>query len=230
MAPFAALTPTARLGRYERGSNNSAPPNVWTVTGGSQKVRPGVSSFATNPAGAGASIHPLLDLASGIVPAAEQARTIVFLRATGGMRLVPEPQRKLLYDSLYDAMRAHPCAIKASREAFDTLTGELEGVYGFLSVNHLLARAGQVRRAPCESDVSPEPPRTRVPQAISRASTASSRCAPVPQITQDEIGSVGALDLGGASTQITTPLPRAARENSAGAGTVSVVLPGRRVY
>jgi len=108
-------------------------------------VSPGVSSFANNPAGAGASIHPLLDLASGMVPAAEQAQAVVFLRATGGMRLVAEPQRALLYDSLYAAMRSHPCAIKAPREAFDTLSGQLEGVYGFLAVNHLLARVGQVR-------------------------------------------------------------------------------------
>ena len=47
------------------------------------------------------------------------------------------------------------------------------------------------------------------------------------QISPTEIGTVGALDLGGASTQITTPLPRSATDNGH-AGTISIPLPSRR--
>jgi Golgi nucleoside diphosphatase len=108
-------------------------------------VTPGVSFFASDPARAGRSILPLLELASRIVPIAHQPDALVFLRATGGMRLVPEPHRSQLYDELFAAVAAHPSQLKATREAFGTLSGELEGVYAFLSVNHLLARMGQVR-------------------------------------------------------------------------------------
>lgn len=130
--------------RFERAHGGSAPPMVRAVPGGSLKVKPGVSSFASDPPLAGQSILPLLDLASRIVPVAQQPDAIVLLRATGGMRLVPEPRRSQLYDALFTAVASHPSQLKAPREAFGTLSGELEGVYAFLSVNHLLARTGQV--------------------------------------------------------------------------------------
>lgn len=57
---------------------------------------PGISSYADNPAGAGASLKPCLDKAMKIVPAEQQRETPTYLGATAGMRLLryrrcPEP-------------------------------------------------------------------------------------------------------------------------------------------
>ncbi|NXP62535.1 ENTP8 diphosphohydrolase, partial [Chloropsis cyanopogon] len=49
---------------------------------------PGISSYADDPAGAGASLKPCLDRAMKIVPAEEQRKTPTYLGATAGMRLL----------------------------------------------------------------------------------------------------------------------------------------------
>ena len=58
---------------------------------------PGISSYADDPAGAGASLKPCLDKAMKIVPAEQQRETPTYLGATAGMRLLrywhcPEPR------------------------------------------------------------------------------------------------------------------------------------------
>ncbi|XP_039576272.1 ectonucleoside triphosphate diphosphohydrolase 8-like [Passer montanus] len=49
---------------------------------------PGISSYADDPAGAGASLKPCLDRAMKIVPAEQQRETPTYLGATAGMRLL----------------------------------------------------------------------------------------------------------------------------------------------
>ncbi|NXB79584.1 ENTP8 diphosphohydrolase, partial [Donacobius atricapilla] len=49
---------------------------------------PGISSYADDPAGAGASLKPCLDKAMKIVPAEQQRDTPTYLGATAGMRLL----------------------------------------------------------------------------------------------------------------------------------------------
>jgi len=53
-------------------------------------VKPGLSSFKTDPVAAADSLQPLLERARAVVPAAQRARTPVFLRATAGLRMVGE--------------------------------------------------------------------------------------------------------------------------------------------
>uniref|UniRef100_A0A8V5HHD3 Ectonucleoside triphosphate diphosphohydrolase 8 n=1 Tax=Melopsittacus undulatus TaxID=13146 RepID=A0A8V5HHD3_MELUD len=49
---------------------------------------PGISSYADDPAGAGASLKPCLDKAMEIIPAEQQRETPTYLGATAGMRLL----------------------------------------------------------------------------------------------------------------------------------------------
>lgn len=49
---------------------------------------PGISSYADDPAGAGAGLKPCLDRAMEIVPAEQQRETPTYLGATAGMRLL----------------------------------------------------------------------------------------------------------------------------------------------
>ncbi len=57
-----------------------------------EQLKPGLSSFAADPAGGAASLKPLLDAAVAAVPAAARASTPVQLRATAGLRMLPGVQ------------------------------------------------------------------------------------------------------------------------------------------
>lgn len=48
----------------------------------------GISSYADDPAGAGASLKPCLDKAMTVIPAEQQWQTPTYLGATAGMRLL----------------------------------------------------------------------------------------------------------------------------------------------
>jgi apyrase len=128
------------------------------------QVTPGISSFEAHPENAGTSLTKLLERAEQVVPTSEHANTLVLLRATAGMRLLTRRRAQRIYNSLYDAVLARG-SFRPQREDFGTLSGEDEGVFGWLSANYLLRRSGRIGDA--------------------------------------ELGSVGALDLGGGSTQIT---------------------------
>ena len=148
-------------------------PDVVAEPGGYKKVTPGISSFETSPEAAGGSIVPLVELAERVVPASEHARTLVLLRATAGMRLISRRRAQRIYTSLYNAVIARG-TFQPRREDFGTLSGEDEGVFGWLCANYLLARSGQIK----------------------------------------SIGSIGALDLGGGSTQITLATGAHANDHS----------------
>ena len=142
-------------------------PDVRAEPGGHLKVKPGISSFESNPEEAGASILPLIELAERVVPREEHSRTLVMLRATAGMRLISRRRAQRVYASLYEAVARRGTFTSTRRQHFGTLSGDDEGVFGWLSANYLLRRSG------------------RIPQ----------------------MGAVGALDLGGGSTQITLQVP-----------------------
>ena len=148
-------------------------PEVEEVPGGRLKVTPGISSFESHPESAGSSLTPLLELAERVVPASEHSKTLVLLRATAGMRLISKRRAQRIYTSLYDAVVARG-RFKPRREDFGTLSGEDEGIFGWLCANYLLKRAGRI----------------------------------------STLGTVGALDLGGGSTQITLATTAHASESS----------------
>lgn len=148
-------------------------PDVRSEPGGNLKVKPGISAFESSPEDAGASITPLIELAERVVPASEHGRTLVMLRATAGMRLLSRRRAQRIYTSLFDAI-ARRGTFRPRRQDFGTLSGDDEGVFGWLCANYLLRRSG------------------RIP----------------------EMGALGALDLGGGSTQITLVTPGGRRDAS----------------
>ena len=144
-------------------------PDVLAEPGGNLKVKPGISAFESSPEEAGASILPLIELAERVVPPSEHERTLVMLRATAGMRLLSRRRAQRVYASLFEAV-ARRGTFRPRRQDFGTLSGDDEGVFGWLCANYLLRRAGRI--------VS--------------------------------MGAIGALDLGGGSTQITLAAPSGA--------------------
>ncbi|XP_061233939.1 ectonucleoside triphosphate diphosphohydrolase 8-like [Neopsephotus bourkii] len=132
---------------------------------------PGISSYADDPAGAGASLKPCLDKAMGIIPAEQQQETPTYLGATAGMRLLREQnstKAQQVFAEVAKTIGEYPVEFRGAQ----VLTGNEEGSFGWISVNFLL-------------------------ETLVKCSLTGTWTHPPPEDV------VGALDLGGASTQIT---------------------------
>ncbi|TFJ99308.1 protein JTB [Platysternon megacephalum] len=132
---------------------------------------PGISSYAENPANAGASLRACLDKAMTIIPAEQQRETPTYLGATAGMRLLREQnstKADLVFAEVSNTIRQYPVDFRGAR----ILTGNEEGSFGWITINYLL-------------------------ETLVKFSFAGKWIRP----QSDEV--LGALDLGGASTQIT---------------------------
>ncbi|KAM6047791.1 ectonucleoside triphosphate diphosphohydrolase 8 [Chlamydotis macqueenii] len=149
----------------ENGTGIVSQVEACTVTG------PGISSYADDPVGAGASLKPCLDKAMEIIPAEQQRETPTYLGATAGMRLLREQnssKAEQVFAEVAKAIGEYPVDFRGAR----ILTGNEEGSFGWITVNYLL-------------------------ETLVKFSFAEKW--EHPQDTEV----LGALDLGGASTQIT---------------------------
>ncbi|XP_075761956.1 ectonucleoside triphosphate diphosphohydrolase 8 isoform X1 [Pelodiscus sinensis] len=132
---------------------------------------PGISSYADDPAGAGASLRACLDTAMTLIPAKQQRETPAYLGATAGMRLLREQnstKADLVFAEVSRTIRQYPVAFQGAQ----ILTGNEEGSFGWITINYLL-------------------------ETLVKFSFAGKWIQPQAA----EV--LGALDLGGASTQIT---------------------------
>ncbi|KAM9521818.1 ectonucleoside triphosphate diphosphohydrolase 8 isoform 1-T1 [Guaruba guarouba] len=132
---------------------------------------PGISSYADDPAGAGASLKPCLDKAMEIIPAEQQRETPTYLGATAGMRLLREQnstKAQQVFAEVAKTIGEYPVEFRGAQ----VLTGNEEGSFGWISVNFLLETL--VKYSFAEKWEHPQ-----------------------------DAEVFGALDLGGASTQIT---------------------------
>ncbi|XP_075027066.1 ectonucleoside triphosphate diphosphohydrolase 8-like [Calonectris borealis] len=149
----------------ENGTGIVSQVEACTVSG------PGISSYANDPAGAGASLKPCLDKAMEIVPAEQQRETPTYLGATAGMRLLREQnstKAEQVFTEVAKAIGEYPVDFRGAQ----ILTGKEEGSFGWITINYLL-------------------------ETLVKFSFAEKW--EHPQDTEV----LGALDLGGASTQIT---------------------------
>ncbi|GAB0198329.1 ectonucleoside triphosphate diphosphohydrolase 8 [Grus japonensis] len=115
----------------ENGTGIVSQVEVCSVSG------PGISSYADNPAGAGASLKPCLDKAMKIVPAEQQRQTPTYLGATAGMRLLREQnstKAEQVFAEVAKAIGEYPVDFRGAR----ILTGNEEGSFGWITVNYLL--------------------------------------------------------------------------------------------
>jgi len=99
-----------------------------------QEKKPGLSSYASEPAQGAASISALLDLAKERIPEAAWSRTPVTLRATAGLRLLPQAQSEALISAVKNTLDTSGFVNKG----VDIMSELDEGVFGWLTVNYLL--------------------------------------------------------------------------------------------
>lgn len=110
----------------------------------------GLSSFAENPDGVAAYLAPLLEHARSHIPPSLHPDTPLFLYATAGMRLLtPEQQASVLQSTCHflkfhsnflidDPSVAGPCG-----SSVRIITGEEEGLFGWIAVNYLMDGFGR---------------------------------------------------------------------------------------
>ncbi|KAF8322870.1 nucleoside phosphatase GDA1/CD39, partial [Cantharellus anzutake] len=109
------------------------------------KVEPGISSFAQNPMGIPEYLAPLLEHAKDTVPPSLHRETPIFLLATAGMRLLPKDQQNSIIEATCMFFRANssfrleaPSIIGPCGSSVRIISGEEEGIFGWISVNYLM--------------------------------------------------------------------------------------------
>ena len=154
-----ALGPEASrtLPKVEKGTQNDedwvikAEPGAWLVT----IHRPftsdvsdfdlGISSFAEHPDDIPAYLAPLLNHARDHIPPSLHQETPLFLLATAGMRLLTPEQQATVLQSTCQFLKFHsnfriddPSPAGPCGSSVRIISGEEEGLFGWLSVNYLM--------------------------------------------------------------------------------------------
>lgn len=110
------------------------------------KTSPGLSSFAREPAGAVASLAPLLQFAASHVPPHLRSSTPVLLMATAGLRLLPDTEAQALLNACRGVLAASGFAFR--REWASIISGADEGLFAWVAANYA-SGALQVGRYTC---------------------------------------------------------------------------------
>lgn len=102
----------------------------------SESVKPGISSFVSEPQQAGSSLQPLLDDAAKQLQQLGVNKPIpVNVLATAGMRLLPVDQQTPIYHSIKSTIQQSSSSLSLGKA--ETITGQMEGLYAWLDVNYL---------------------------------------------------------------------------------------------
>ncbi|KAJ7706954.1 nucleoside phosphatase family-domain-containing protein [Mycena rosella] len=109
------------------------------------KVEPGISSYAHEPELVSGHLRPLLDHARDLVPPSLHSTTPLFLLATAGMRLLPGDQQASVLQHACNFLTRHshfniegPSAAGPCGSSVRIITGEEEGLFGWIAVNYLM--------------------------------------------------------------------------------------------
>ncbi|XP_064249666.1 ectonucleoside triphosphate diphosphohydrolase 2 isoform X2 [Passer domesticus] len=131
---------------------------------------PGISSYSSNPPAAGTSLEHCLNQALRDVPKEKHTGTPLYLGATAGMRLlnIADPQASdAVLRAVAATLKTYPFDFRGAK----ILSGEEEGVFGWVTANYLLENF--IKRGWLGEWIQPQKK------------------------------TLGAMDFGGASTQIT---------------------------
>nr|XP_033808429.1 ectonucleoside triphosphate diphosphohydrolase 5 isoform X6 [Geotrypetes seraphini] len=125
-----------------------------------ESVKPGLSAYADLPEQGAETIRGLLEVAKNAVPSSHWRKTPVVLKATAGLRLLPEKKALALLSEVKDILEESPFLVPDN--SVSIMNGTYEGILAWITVNFLTG-----------------------------------------QLYSQSKQTVGILDLGGASTQIT---------------------------
>ncbi|XP_068194994.1 ectonucleoside triphosphate diphosphohydrolase 5-like [Antennarius striatus] len=98
-------------------------------------VKPGLSAYKDNPEEGGNTIRQLLKIAKKTVPEDEWSRTPVVLKATAGLRLLPEDKANALLEEVREVFEESPFFVPPN--SVSIMNGAKEGVLAWVTVNFL---------------------------------------------------------------------------------------------
>lgn len=106
----------------------------------SKKIHPGIASFAGDIASVGhGHLRPLVDAALDEIPRDKIKTTPIYLMATAGVRFLPKSQQLSLLSDACAFLKANTeFHLPSCKEQVQVISGETEGVYGWIATNYLL--------------------------------------------------------------------------------------------
>ncbi|XP_046851121.1 ectonucleoside triphosphate diphosphohydrolase 8-like [Xenia sp. Carnegie-2017] len=163
----------------------------------SSSHQPGISSFVNNPELAGNSIANLIKKVSKNVPANKRSSTPIYVGATAGMRLVKEVKPDVAYKIMLSISHAlDNSGFLIPPNSSKIISGVEEGSWGWITTNYLM----NILQKPSE-----------LPKMQSSACSLLLKPACTYSVLNVSPGcgykSFAALDMGGASTEITFMSP-----------------------
>ncbi len=114
----------------------------------SKKVKPGLSSFAQNPQGAGVSLKDLIEFMRQEVPESDWAVTPIWLKATAGLRMLDPAQSDAVLSSVRAFLSDKANSPFMFRQSWArVISGNEEGGFGWIAYNYLRKIIGPKKTA-----------------------------------------------------------------------------------
>ncbi|KAK0714939.1 nucleoside phosphatase family-domain-containing protein [Lasiosphaeris hirsuta] len=115
-------------------------PKLVTEKKWTKKIRPGISTFGDKPEDVGSDhLKKLIDHALKYIPEDKIQDTPIFLMATAGMRLLPQPKQTGLTRHICSYLRQNTqFSLPDCDLHIQVIKGETEGLYGWIATNYLL--------------------------------------------------------------------------------------------
>ena len=106
----------------------------------SEKIRPGISTFAEDVAAVGPDhLKTLIDVAMDRIPSSKIPQTPIFLMATAGVRLLSDLKQQALLQGVCTYLQANTqFDLPDCGTHIQVIPGETEGLYGWIATNYLL--------------------------------------------------------------------------------------------
>lgn len=102
------------------------------------EVKPGLSSFANKPEDAAKSLTTLLNKAKTVIPQSEWPRTLLTMKATAGLRLLPEHKANNILEECRKLFETS--GFQTTKNSISIMEGTDEGIFSWFTVNFLLDR------------------------------------------------------------------------------------------
>ncbi|XP_030854973.1 ectonucleoside triphosphate diphosphohydrolase 5 isoform X2 [Strongylocentrotus purpuratus] len=96
-----------------------------------------LAQYADNPSEGAASLKVLLNVALQSIPSSHWSTTPVALKATAGLRLIPEKKAKALLDEVYSLFKSSLLHVETPEATVDIMNGTDEGIFMWVTVNFL---------------------------------------------------------------------------------------------
>lgn len=103
-----------------------------------KEVKPGLSSFADKPEDAARSLTTLLNEAKMVIPQSEWPRTLLTMKATAGLRMLPEHKANGILEECRKLFQTS--GFQVTKNSISIMDGRNEGIFSWFTVNFLLER------------------------------------------------------------------------------------------